>query len=65
MKAMILTDPDKRVLEVPHLGVTLRTMIGAALSAWPDPNPNERRSFRVQYKGTTIATLKVKQHADI
>ena len=49
---------------IPHWGVTLRTLFGAALAAWPDPAPGARREYHVIHKGAHIATLFVQQHND-
>lgn len=65
MREPILVDYDRGTLVVPHLGVTLRVLMGAALAEWPDPQPNERREFAVKYKGVRVATLSVKQHATL
>lgn len=65
MKEPILVDQEARTLAVPHLGVTLRTMLGAALATWPDPLPLEVREYTVRYKNAAVATLNVRQHADI
>lgn len=46
----------------PHLGITLRTLLGAALESWPERKPGEHRQFLVEYKNATIATLSVKEH---
>lgn len=53
------------VICIPHWGVTLRTLFGAAIAAWPDPTPGACRDFRITYKGADIALLHVKQHHDI
>lgn len=60
----ILVDFDKRVMVVPHLGVTLRVMLGAALAQWPDPQPNDRCELTLVYKDTAIGTLRVRQYTE-
>lgn len=54
-----------RTITVPHLGITLRVLIGAALNNWPSPVPGERREYDVLYKRAAIGTLRVKQHDDV
>ncbi len=51
-----------RTITVPHLGITLRVLFGAALSSWPNPQPGERRDYSVVHRGACVATLHVKQH---
>lgn len=67
------TTPPRELVEVnsvnstiviPHWGITLRTLFGAALAAWPGATPGERRSFTVLHKGAPIAVLAVQQHDD-
>lgn len=65
MREPILVDYDRSTMVVPHLGVTLRVMIGAALADWPSPQPNQRRVFSVVYKGVNLAQLSVKQHPEL
>jgi len=47
---------------VPHWGITLRTLFGAALEAWPEGEPGESRDFAVILKGKHIADIHVKKH---
>ena len=49
-------------ITVPHWGITLRTLFGAALDSWPEARPGESRAFTVLYKDKAIATLNVHQH---
>lgn len=52
-------------ITVPHWGITLRALFGAALSSWENPQPGQTRQYQVQYKDATIATVNVRQHDDI
>lgn len=49
-------------IEVPHWGITLRTLFGAALEAWPEGQPGERRAFTVLLKDKEIGTIHVQKH---
>lgn len=49
-------------INVPHWGITLRTLFGAALAAWPEASPGERRDFTVHYKDKEIGTIHVQKH---
>lgn len=60
-KTRIAVNTDNSTIEAPHLGVTLRTLFGAAVAAWPGA-PGQTRPFTVQYKGKDIATLNVHHH---
>lgn len=51
-------------VEVPHLGITLRVLIGACLSGWPRAHPGEKRTYNVLYKSADIGTINVRQHTD-
>ncbi len=51
-----------RVVTVPHWGITLRTLFGACLEAWPDGKPGESREYQVQYQDKTIGAIRVRQH---
>lgn len=51
-------------ITVPHWGITLRSLFGAALEAWPNPQPGERRDYTVMHKEKAIAVLHVQQHND-
>ena len=52
-------------VSIPHWGITLRTLFGAVLASWRDPQPGERRDFTVLHKDTPIAVIHVRQHDDI
>lgn len=49
-------------IDAPHWGVTLRTLFGAALDAWPEATPGERRAFTVRYKDKDIGVINVQKH---
>lgn len=67
-------NPQRDVIEVchetqtiymPHWGLTMRTLFGAALRTWPDPVPGERREYTVVHRDAPVATLYVQQHDEI
>lgn len=64
-KELIVIDDDKSEITVPHWGITLRSLFGAALSSQPNPSPGEQRQYAVRLKGAHIATLNVRQHLDL
>lgn len=51
-------------ITVPHWGITLRRLYGAALASQPNPIPGSRRDYTVLFKDTPIATIFVRQHDD-
>lgn len=55
----------KSEISIPHWGVTLRRLFGAALQAQTTPLPGELRQYAVRHKGAHIATLNVQQHEDL
>lgn len=57
----IEVDTDGASVTVPHWGITLRRLFGAALDAWPDAPPGATRDVDVIYKGAHVATLHVRQ----
>lgn len=63
--APIEVDQDLRKIYLPHWGITLRTLFGAALSTWPNPEAGERREYTVIHRDAPVATLFVQQHDDI
>lgn len=63
--APIEVDQDSREITLPHWGITLRTLFGAALNSWDNPVPGERREYTVIHRDAPIATLFVQQHDDI
>lgn len=65
VKEPIGVDEQARIVSIPHLGVTLRTVMGAVLSSWTDPKPLEVREYVVHHKNVPVGTVKVRQHADL
>lgn len=49
---------------IPHWGITLRRLFGAALASQVNPVPGERRQYTVLHKDAPIATISVQQHDD-
>lgn len=64
-RAPVTVNDVNSTITVPHWGITLRTLFGAALATWPDAQPGGRRQYTVLHKGAPIATLSVQQHEDI
>lgn len=65
MKEPIIVDSEKRTLAIPHWGVTLRSLFGAALRTWPHARPGQSRQFDVLHKGAVIGSITVRQHNDL
>lgn len=61
-KTRVVVNTVNSTIETPHWGITLRTLFGAALDAWPEATPGERRPFTVIYKDKEIATITVQKH---
>lgn len=61
-KSRVEVNDVNSTVSIPHWGITLRTLFGAALEAWPDGKPGERRDFRVFHKDKQIAVIQVQQH---
>lgn len=64
MREPIEVDHTTQTLKVPHLGYTLRVLIGAA-ATWDDPAPGEIRAYTVKYRGAPVAVINIKQHEDL
>lgn len=64
MEPLVVCD-DTSTITVPHWGITLRRLFGAALASQPNPIPGQRRRYNVLFKDTHIATIYVQQHDDI
>lgn len=62
IKDRIAVNAVKSEVHIPHWGVTLRTLFGAALDAWPEGQPGERRDFTVIHKEKAIAVFHVQKH---
>lgn len=58
-------DDVNSTITVPHWGITLRRLYGAALASQTNPIPGSRRDYTVLFKGAPIATIFVRQHDDI
>lgn len=56
-KAPVVADYDKGELEVPHLGVTLRTLLAAAADA--AKNRPTKRTWILRYKTAEIGRVKI------
>lgn len=56
-KAPVVADYEKGELEVPHLGVTLRTLLAAASNA--AKNRPLKRSWILRYKTAEIGRIKI------
>jgi hypothetical protein len=61
-KQLVDVNTANSTISVPHWGITLRTLFGAALAAWPEAQPGERRAFTVLMKDKEIATIHVQKH---
>lgn len=64
-KDPIVADYAAGTIEVPHLGVTLRVLMGAALASWPVRQPGQRRKFTLNYRGARVGSITVRQHETI
>lgn len=51
-------DTEKFTIDVPHLGITLRTIMGTANTAASEMRPFRRR-WRLTYKGSSIGTIQL------
>lgn len=56
-KAPIIPDYELCELEVPHLGVTLRTLLSAAAKA---AKHTPKRTWTLRYKDADIGRIKIK-----
>lgn len=65
IKERLAVNPVNSTITIPHWGVTLRTLYGAAISAWPERKPGETREFTVVHKDKPIAVLSVQEHPTI
>jgi len=55
-------DADRQVLSVPHLGFTLRSLLGAAASAGPVTEENSQWTLR--YRSVDIGAIRLKVYKD-
>jgi hypothetical protein len=60
-KDLVQVDDATSTIVVPHWGITLRTLFGAAVEAWPDAKPGECRAYSVYLKGKCIGIINVQQ----
>ena len=56
----IVANLEHRTLEVPHLGVSLRTLFGAAANANPDPSEITVRRWVLLYKDCDIGQIQLR-----
>lgn len=63
-RQQVEVNTDNSTIELPHWGITLRTLFGAALAAWPEGKPGESRDFDVQFKDKSVGTIHVRHHAE-
>lgn len=61
---VVVNDVNSTVT-IPHWGITLRRLYGAALAGQENPVPGQRRRYTVLHKDAPIATIFVQQHNDI
>ena len=54
---MVVINTAEGTLEVPDLGVTLRTLLGCAVTGYTS---NPKRTWRVVYKCVVIGTVRIK-----
>jgi hypothetical protein len=59
---MIITDIAGATLEIPDMGVTLRTMLGCAAVGY---RSNPKRTWKIKYKGVIVGSVRVKNDGDI
>lgn len=48
---------DTKTVEIPHLGVSLRTIMGACVKA---SAPGTRPTWKVAFEGTVVASVRLK-----
>lgn len=60
-KSRIEVNTVNSIITIPHWGVTLRSLFGAALDAWPG-EAGETRQFSVHHKDKAIAVINVRKH---
>lgn len=63
MNTHVVVDSIASTITVPHWGITLRCLFGAALKQWQGA-PGEVREFTVIYKDAVIGAIKVRQHKE-
>lgn len=55
---MIVSNPEKHTLDIPHLGITLRSIMGAAHTAASDMK-TYRRNWNLIYKDVKIGSIQL------
>ena len=56
----IVANLEQRTLEIPHLGVSIRTIFGAAANANPNPNEITARRWTLLYKDCDIGQIQLR-----
>ena len=59
---MITTNVEACTLEIPDLGVTLRTMLACAVKGYKQ---NPKRTWKLKYMGVIVGSVKVKNDGNI
>lgn len=61
LRERVLADAEARTIAVPHLGITLRVLLGAASAAAQDC----AGTWSIVYQKKTIGTLELKRFKDL
>lgn len=56
----IVANLEQRTLEIPHLGMSLRTIFGAAANANPNPSEITARRWVLLYKDCDIGQIQLR-----
>jgi hypothetical protein len=56
-KPLVLVDAETAVLYVPHIGITLRTLLATAALTGID-----KRNWKISYKGVIIGSIRIKNN---
>lgn len=54
---MITIDTEQGILDIPDLGVTLRTMLASAVRGYAS---NPKRTWKLRYKNVLIGSIRIK-----
>lgn len=57
MDDKVTCDSEAATLHVPHIGITLRTLLAVAADGY---KANPRRTWKVAYQGTVIGSVRIK-----
>lgn len=57
MDDKVTIDAENATLTVPHIGITLRTLLAVAADGY---KTNPRRTWKVAYLGTVIGSIRIK-----